>query len=530
MLLVCSSPDVRALVMLRCIRIGLAVTLLASAALCIQAADPASNAAAPAHSVQTASPPSLPASVAAGSLHAAHKARTQARTISAHNRAKAAEFVNHIESLITNLKHKAHLNRLQRKYNATLNAQEDLEEEDEQEEILNSQEEHGGDPRFAQQQHEASAAIQPPHAAAHIPAASAASQRPTTTRHLRIPDEHHTYLDPVSPMETATDDDSFSESPYVLHPINVPSTAASSSGLNFTTFVYPTIQGNVTIFVGITEYPLGKFHFYPSPRDSAEEDISLLKIQHREAMEKANRAEMIRLRNQRLRGRSGVSSFLEMAAEVSAQLNPLCDGVAETSVTAQSFGCLFAQNAGFFDMSTGACMGNVVSADQLINRASPALQSHSHFGLTRKGNFLTGYLTEDQVGGGSIDGGFHELIQGSGWLIREGKQYINESMVIEGLGSGFLAEKAPRNAIGHDSQGRLVMFEADGEEDIQLGLTLYEFADILAHHFDVQNAINVDGGGSSTTVYENAVVDKPTCRDTPVLCERSVTTISCVMP
>jgi N-acetylglucosamine-1-phosphodiester alpha-N-acetylglucosaminidase len=103
-------------------------------------------------------------------------------------------------------------------------------------------------------------------------------------------------------------------------------------------------------------------------------------------------------------------------------------------------------------------------------------------------------------------------------------------MIIEGIGEAFVDEIAPRNAIGHDSKGRLLQFEADGEEDIKLGLSLREFAQILVEHFDVQNAINVDGGGSSTTVYNGAVVDHPTCQDTPVQCERAVTTISCVMP
>jgi len=142
---------------------------------------------------------------------------------------------------------------------------------------------------------------------------------------------------------------------------------------------------------------------------------------------------------------------------------------------------------------------------------------------------VVSYLTPQEVGSG-IDGGYHELAQGNGWLIREGKRYINESATIEGLGQAFLAIKAPRNAVGHDSRGRLLQFEADGEEDIELGLTLWEFADILATHFDVVNAVNVDGGGSSTTVFKGKVVSRPTCRDTPEICERSVTTISCVMP
>ncbi len=190
-----------------------------------------------------------------------------------------------------------------------------------------------------------------------------------------------------------------------------------------------------------------------------------------------------------------------------------------------------AMNAGFFDTSDGSCEGDVISNSVLINTATPDIQTTARFGLTKNGNWLTGYLTAAEVQNyAALDGGLLQLISGHGWLVRDGSNFINESNVIEHMGDPFLAEKAPRNAIGHDSQGRLLQFEADGEEDIFLGLSLYEYAAILTTHFDVMNAINLDGGGSSTTVLNGAVVDKPTCHDTPVQCERAVTTISCVLP
>jgi hypothetical protein len=45
---------------------------------------------------------------------------------------------------------------------------------------------------------------------------------------------------------------------YVLHPANKAPKSPSPNGLNFTVYKYPTKQGLVNIFVGITEYPLGK--------------------------------------------------------------------------------------------------------------------------------------------------------------------------------------------------------------------------------------------------------------------------------
>ena len=47
-------------------------------------------------------------------------------------------------------------------------------------------------------------------------------------------------------------------------------------------------------------------------------------------------------------------------------------------------------------------------------------------------------------------------------------------------------------------------------------------------HIDFSLMQNLDGGGSSTSVYMGKVVDKPTCVDSSVVCERAVTSIACI--
>ncbi len=42
------------------------------------------------------------------------------------------------------------------------------------------------------------------------------------------------------------------------------------------------------------------------------------------------------------------------------------------------------------------------------------------------------------------------------------------------------------------------------------------------------NAINLDGGGDSTTVINGTVVNKPSCEDLPIVCERPVAGITCI--
>ena len=62
-----------------------------------------------------------------------------------------------------------------------------------------------------------------------------------------------------------------------------------------------------------------------------------------------------------------------------------------------------------------------------------------------------------------------------------------------------------------------------------IGLTLQETAAWFME-LGAYNAINLDGGGSSVTFYNGTMVSKPTCIDTPVVCERAVTTMTCIMP
>lgn len=78
--------------------------------------------------------------------------------------------------------------------------------------------------------------------------------------------------------------------------------------------------------------------------------------------------------------------------------------------------------------------------------------NRASFGLTKGGDFVTGYLTKDMIE--QLE--FEELISGAVWLLRNGSINVLESIAVEGMknSSGFVVEKAPRTAIGHDEAGR----------------------------------------------------------------------------
>jgi N-acetylglucosamine-1-phosphodiester alpha-N-acetylglucosaminidase len=195
--------------------------------------------------------------------------------------------------------------------------------------------------------------------------------------------------------------------------------------------------------------------------------------------------------------------------------------VAPTNVTALANGCVLATNGGFFSLKTGQCIGDLVHKGVVLQSDSTA--TRASFGITAKGQWVAGYLSEHDLG--SLD--LQELITGVGWLVRNGKSFVNESVEIEGIDEGFVREIAPRTGIGFDAVGRLMLLEVDGEEDIKLGMDLWQFADLFLS-LGAFSAVNIDGGGSSAVFFNGSVVDTPTCNDTAEVCVRPVTTITCV--
>ncbi|KAF3692427.1 N-acetylglucosamine-1-phosphodiester alpha-N-acetylglucosaminidase [Channa argus] len=199
--------------------------------------------------------------------------------------------------------------------------------------------------------------------------------------------------------------------------------------------------------------------------------------------------------------------------------------------TAKAAGCLYAQNAGFFKMSSGQCLGNVVSNGRMV-QDSGGLQN-AQFGIRRDGSLVFGYLSQEDVLDQSNP--FIQLVSGVVWLLRNGEVYINQSMKAEcdktqetGLFKTFVDVVSARTAVGHNTKGELILFHIDGQTG-RRGMTLWEVADFLKKH-DVINAINLDGGGSSTYVTNGTLASYPSdhCEDSRFRCGRAVSTILCV--
>jgi N-acetylglucosamine-1-phosphodiester alpha-N-acetylglucosaminidase len=71
----------------------------------------------------------------------------------------------------------------------------------------------------------------------------------------------------------------------------------------------------------------------------------------------------------------------------------------------------------------------------------------------------------------------------------------------------FASIVSARTAIGHNAAGEILLLQLDGQSNVR-GKTLYEVADLLISYGAV-NAINLDGGGSSTYVTNGILSSYP---------------------
>lgn len=182
----------------------------------------------------------------------------------------------------------------------------------------------------------------------------------------------------------------------------------------------------------------------------------------------------------------------------------------------QSKHCDVVTNAGFFNISSSACFGDVVTNGKVVQTS----ELHNvNFGI-RNGTFVIGYVESSEILGSNMTSdwiGFDTLISGLVWLVRDGEVYVTESlhpqygagedMTPQTAGSQFASVLSARTAIGFDDRGRLLILQVEGETWIR-GMSLYEFA-AFAKELGFVSAINLDGGGSATMTVNQTLVSEP---------------------
>jgi hypothetical protein len=99
------------------------------------------------------------------------------------------------------------------------------------------------------------------------------------------------------------------------------------------------------------------------------------------------------------------------------------------------------------------------------------------------------------------------IIGGAGLLVLNGQ--IVDDWGIEAFSPGFSENRHPRTMIGTASDGAIWLATVDGRQpELSAGMTLIELRE-LALKLDLVNALNLDGGGSTTMWVNGTIVNSP---------------------
>lgn len=108
----------------------------------------------------------------------------------------------------------------------------------------------------------------------------------------------------------------------------------------------------------------------------------------------------------------------------------------------------------------------------------------------------------------SVVNGGPMLVSGGAENITAGRDGMVHSGDSNSFYYGWVHKRNPRTIVGVDAQGRTLLVTADGRQTESLGLSIKEAADV-ARSLGMVDAMNLDGGGSTTMVAGGQVVNTP---------------------
>ncbi|MFR3796383.1 MAG: phosphodiester glycosidase family protein [Christensenellales bacterium] len=183
-----------------------------------------------------------------------------------------------------------------------------------------------------------------------------------------------------------------------------------------------------------------------------------------------------------------------------------------TSVQAANTGAILAINGDYY----GAQERGYVLRNGVLYRAS-AQSGTDALVIGADGNFRI--INEGETSADTLvrEGAWQVLTFGPA-LINGGQVTVSSSDEV-----GRAMTSNPRTAIGQISEGHYLLVVSDGRTKESAGLSLRQLAELM-QSLGAQIAYNLDGGGSSTMVFQGRVVNNPTTNGRSIR-ERSVSDI-----
>ena len=183
-----------------------------------------------------------------------------------------------------------------------------------------------------------------------------------------------------------------------------------------------------------------------------------------------------------------------------------------TSVQAANAGAILAINGDYY----GAQERGYVLRNGVLYRAS-AQSGTDALVIGADGNFRI--INEGETSADTLvrEGAWQVLTFGPA-LVKDGQVTVSSSDEV-----GRAMTSNPRTAIGQISEGHYLLVASDGRTKESAGLSLRQLAELM-QSLGAQVAYNLDGGGSSTMVFQGRVVNNPTTNGRSIR-ERSVSDI-----
>ncbi|HXH60571.1 MAG TPA: phosphodiester glycosidase family protein [Fimbriimonadaceae bacterium] len=101
---------------------------------------------------------------------------------------------------------------------------------------------------------------------------------------------------------------------------------------------------------------------------------------------------------------------------------------------------------------------------------------------------------------------FPNVVGGGPFLVKEGQVFA--PFADEGFTQGFADKRHPRTAIGRTNDGDVWLVTFDGRQEMSAGVSIQEEAEIM-RRLGCVDAINLDGGGSSTLNIGSVTLNRP---------------------
>ena len=186
-----------------------------------------------------------------------------------------------------------------------------------------------------------------------------------------------------------------------------------------------------------------------------------------------------------------------------------------TSSIADEVNAILAINGDYYSARSGYVIRNGV-----LYRSTSAGSDQEDLVIWSDGTFdiiSEGDCTAQEL----LDKGAQQVLSFGPGLVENGEIAVDENDEV-----AKARTSNPRTAIGMIGKLHYVFVVADGRTDESEGLSLYELAEFMKS-LGADTAYNLDGGGSSTMVFNGEVVNKPTTNGKNIS-ERKVSDIVCI--